>query len=70
MATSIVAVVKSLSPVPLFATPWAVARQAPLSMGFPSKNTGVGCHVLLQGIFPSRGSNLCSLALAGWILYR
>ena len=23
--------------------------QAPLSMGFPSKNTGVGCHVLFQG---------------------
>ena len=28
------------------------ARQAPLSMGFSSKNTGVGCHALLQGIFP------------------
>ena len=26
--------VKSLSPVWLFATPWAVAYQAPLSMGF------------------------------------
>ena len=27
--------------------------------GFPthSKNTGVGCHVLLQGIFPTQGSN-------------
>ena len=24
----------SLSPVQLFATPWTVARQAPLSMGF------------------------------------
>ena len=22
---------------------------------FPSKNTGVGCHVLLQGIFPTQG---------------
>ena len=27
-------------------------HQAPLSTGFPSKNTGVGCHFLLQGIFP------------------
>ena len=27
--------VQSLSCVGLFATPWAVARQAPLSMGFP-----------------------------------
>ena len=24
----------------------------------PGKNTGVGCHFLLQGIFPSQGSNL------------
>ena len=23
----------------------------------PGKNTGVGCHFLLQGIFPARGSN-------------
>ena len=25
---------------------------------FPGKNTGVGCHALLQGIFPIQGSNL------------
>ena len=36
----------------LFATPWTVAHQAPLSMDFPGKNNGVGCHFLLQGIFP------------------
>ena len=24
---------------------------------FPGKNTGVGCHFLLQGIFPTAGSN-------------
>ena len=24
---------------------------------FPGKSTGVGCHFLLQGIFPSQGSN-------------
>ena len=28
-------------------TPWTVAGQTPLSMGFPGKNTGVGCHFLL-----------------------
>ena len=28
-----------------------------LSIGFPGKNTGVVCHFLLQGIFPSQGSN-------------
>ena len=27
----------------------------------PSKNTGVGCHLLLQGIFATQGSNLCLL---------
>ena len=25
--------------------------------GFPGKNTGVGCHALLQGIFPTQESN-------------
>ena len=29
------------------ATPWMVARQASLSMGFPGKNPGVACHVFL-----------------------
>jgi len=28
------------------ATPWTIARQAPLSMRFSSKNSGVGCHFL------------------------
>ena len=42
-----------LSHVQLFAIPQTVARQAPLSMGSPGKNTGVGCHFLLQGIFPT-----------------
>ena len=36
---------------------WTIACQAPLSMEFPGKNTGVGCHFLLQGIFPTQGSN-------------
>ena len=27
----------------------------------PGKNTGVGCHALLQGIFPTQGSNPCLL---------
>ena len=40
--------VKSLSCVQLFATLWTVAYQAPLSIGFPGKSTGVGCHCLLQ----------------------
>ena len=28
---------------------------------FPDKNTGVGCHFLLQGILPTRGWNLLPL---------
>ena len=38
--------------------PWTLARQAPLSMRFPGKNTGVGSHSLLQGILPTQGSNV------------
>ena len=40
--------VKSLSRVQLFATPWTAAHQAPPSVGFPGKSTGVGCRFLLQ----------------------
>ena len=35
---------QSLSHVQPFGTPWT-----------PGKNTGVGCHVLLQGIFLTQG---------------
>ena len=53
-----------LSHVRLSATPWTVACQAPLSMGFHRQDTGVGCHFLLQGIFPTQGSNSCLLSPA------
>ena len=52
--------------VRLFVNQCTVACQAPLSMDFPGKNTGVGCHSLLQGIFPTQGSNLCLLCLLHW----
>ena len=56
-------VVQVLSRVRLFATPWTVACQALLSMGFPSQEYCMeeGCHFLLQGIFPTQGSKLCLL---------
>ena len=41
-----------------FVTHWTIACQAPMSMGSPDKNTGVGHHSLLQGISPTQGSNL------------
>ena len=34
----------------------------------PGKNTGEGCHSLLQGIFPTQGSN-SGLPHCKWILY-
>ena len=34
----------------------------------PGKNTGVGCHALFQGIFPTQGSNP-GLPHCRWILY-
>ena len=37
----------------------------------PDRNTGVGCHFLLQGIFPTQGCNprLPCLMHYGWVLY-
>ena len=49
-----------------FVTPWTVAFQAPLFMGFSSKSTGVGCHSFLQGIFATQGMNLWLLCLLYW----
>ena len=50
--------VKSLSCARLFGTPWTVACTKLLHpWDFPGKSTGVGCHFLLQGIFPTQGSN-------------
>ena len=37
--------------------PWTVACQVPLFMDSPGKNTRVGSHSLLQGLFPAQGSN-------------
>ena len=58
-------VLSHFSHVQLFATLWTEASQAPLSMEF-SKNTRVGCHALLQGIFPTQGSNPSLLCLQHW----
>ena len=55
LATEMLCCAYSLSHVWLFLTPWSVAHQAALSMGF--SNTGVGCHPLLQGIFPTEELN-------------
>ena len=41
-----------------FATAWTIVHQAPCPWDSPGKNTGVGWHALLQGIFLTQGSNL------------
>ena len=38
-------------------TPWTLACQALCPWDSPGKNTGVGCHFLLKGVFPIQGSN-------------
>ena len=53
---------KLLSRVQLFATPWTVAHQAPLSMEFSRQECGAGCCTLLQEIFLPQGLNLNLLA--------
>ena len=53
--------VKSLSCIQLFVTPWTVPARLLCPWGSPGKNTGVGCHSFLQGIFQTQGSNSCLL---------
>ena len=47
-----------LSHVQLFLTPWTIAHQAPLSMGFSRQEYWMGNHSLLQEIFPTQELNL------------
>ena len=56
---------KLLQSCPTLCNQWTVAHQAPLCDS-PGKNTGVGCHVLLQGIFLTQGLNPCLLSLLHW----
>ena len=62
--------VKPFSRVRLFATPWTVVYQAPPFMGFSSgifqaRILGVGCHFLLQEIFPTQGLNTLVSRIVG-----
>ena len=47
--------VKSLSRVPLFATPWTIAYQAPLSMGFSRQEYWSGLPFPSAGDLPNPG---------------
>ena len=50
----------------LFATPWTVVHQAPLSRDSPGKNIGVESQALLQRTFLTQESNLSLLHLLHW----
>ena len=58
--------VKSLQSCPTLCNPTECSLQAPLFIRFSSKNIGVGCHALLQEIFPTQGSNQHLLHLLHW----
>ena len=54
-------------------TPWTIALQVPLSMGFSRKEYRSGCHFLLQGIFPTQESNpglLHCREILYWLSYK
>ena len=61
-------VFQSLSHVQLFVTPWTLARQAPLSIGFTRQEYWSGLSFPFLGIFFTQGSNP-HLLLGRWILY-
>ena len=58
-----------------FVTQWCLTLCNPMDCSLPGssihedspvKNTGVGCHALLQGIFRTQGSNLHFLGHLHW----
>ena len=58
-----VCVLSHFSRVQLCGTLWNAARQAPRPWDSPGKNTGGGCHALLQGFLLTQESNLRLLRL-------
>ena len=58
-----------LSRVQLFETLSTVATRLLCPWDSPGKNTGVGCYFLLQGIFPTQGSNLHFLHFLHWLAW-
>ena len=52
-----VCMLSCFSCVQLCVTLWTVTARCLCLWDSPSKNTGVGSHALLQGVFPTQGSN-------------
>ena len=61
--------VQLLSCVQLFGTPWTVAPQAPLPMGFPKREYWSGLPFPPPGDPPDPGIEPLSLLYCKWILY-
>ena len=55
-----------LSQVQPSVTPWTAAPGSAVHGDSPGKNTGVGGHALLQGIFVTRALTLCLWRLLPW----
>ena len=51
---------------PLFAIHGLSPARLLCPWNYPGKSSGVGCHFLLYGIFPTQGSNLHLLRLLHW----
>ena len=67
----LLAAARSLQTCPTFLQPYGLQPARLLYPWDSPWNTGVGCHTLLQGIFPTQGLNLCFLfyCIGRWILY-
>ena len=61
-----VCVLSHFNRVWLFTTPWTIARQAPLSMGFSSQEYWSGLPCLPSGVLPNTGSNQTLLRFVHW----
>ena len=60
------ACVQLLSSVQLFGTPWTIARQSPLLMGFPRQEYWNGLPFPSPGDLPDPEIKPVSLVLSGW----
>ena len=58
-------IVLLLSPVQLFGTPWTIAHQVPLSMGFSWQEYWSGLSFPPLGVLPTQGLNPCLLHWQG-----
>ena len=65
-ARILAAAAKLLQSCPTLCDPREGSAKLPRPWDSPGKNTGVGCHFLLQGMFLSPGANPCLLHLLRW----